>query len=459
MKHKHSVAVLSFLMFITACSINKNKTPLNAPPVSDLELSSQIVINYRLEKKTLQDTFNTGIDEALSEEFFIPEYDLIMKLSKPDIAQVEIEGKKNLVVVPVKVWLEKKTFLTTVKAKGTLEMTFLSQFDIDSLWQLRTDTDLSFHRWIEKPKLDIAGIHIPITLISDSVLKRSKSLIENTIDNAIRDNFLLKDKMGELLSVFHQPQQFSPTLRAWLQFKPQKFELSPVVNSQYTARGKIHIQGTTLFTTYKPEQKGGKPILPRVFWNESIQDSSVIRIVSDIKTYDINSMLKENIEGKTFASDGKSITLSDMVTNCDYQNLRITASVQGSFNGKMYITAFPQYDKNAHRFQIKIGDIKFKTKNIFHSAAAWIGQSKIKNEFEKKLVFQIDEQVNDVQKAINSYTEALRENYDMDLNIRLGSIEIDKFTLYPGQIEAVLVARAHIDAHIKDLRKLSQIGF
>lgn len=459
MKHIYLPVTFYLLLTMTACSTYKNKTTLNEHKVTDMELSSQIVLNYRLDKKTIQDTFNMGIDEALSDEFVIPEYDLKMKLSKPDAAQVEIEGKNILVMVPVKVWVEKKTFLSTLKARGTMEMTFLSKFDIDTLWNLSTDTELSYHRWIEKPKLDIAGLNIPITYISDQILKRSKGMIESTIDDAIRDNFLLRQTMGELLSVFNQPQQFDPTLRAWVQFKPQRFELSPVMNSRYTARGKIYIKGTTLFTTYPPGADDDVKKLPGVFWTESIQDSSVIRIVSDIKTYDINNMLKENIEGKTFSSDGKSITLSDIVTNCDYEKMRITASVHGSFNGKIFISALPGYDKNENRFQLKITDIKFKTRNIFHRAAAWIGQSKIKSEFEKKLVFQIDDQVKDVQETINSYTENLRENYDMDLNIKLGSIVIDKFTLYPGQIEAVLVARAHIDAHIKDLRKLSKWGF
>lgn len=459
MKNVLIFTCIALLLTLTACSYNKNRMPLNHNDFEDIELTSQIVLNYRLDKKTLQDTFNVGIDESLSEEFVIPEYDLKMKLSKSDIAKVEIEGKNILVIVPINVWVEKKTFLSTLKARGTLEMTFLTQFDIDTLWNLKTATNLSYHRWIEKPKLGIAGISIPITFLSDNVLKRSKNEIEKTIDEAIRDNFLLKDKMAELLTAFDEPQQFDPTFRAWVHFKPSHFELNNIVNSRFTARGKIRITGTTVFSTYKPERDASPQKMPQVSWSETLPDSSIIKIVSDIKTYDINTLLKENIDGKTFSADGKSITLSNIVTNCDFEKMRITTDVQGSFNGKLFISAIPQYDKDKNRFQLKISDIKFKTKNIFHSAAAWLGENKIKNEIEKKLVFNIDDQVAEVQKSINTYTKNLQDTYDMDLNIKLGSVVIEKFKLYPGQIEAILAARVHLDAHIKDLRKFSQFGF
>lgn len=68
----------------------------------------------------------------------------------------------------------RKTFLTDLKAKGTLEMSFVTDLDMDSMWNMKTKTSLSFHRWIEKPKLSVAGLNIPIENISDIILKKSK---------------------------------------------------------------------------------------------------------------------------------------------------------------------------------------------------------------------------------------------------------------------------------------------
>jgi len=447
------------IILVMSCASKKSKTPELINDIKDKELASEIILNYRLEKKTIQDTFNISIDEALGEKFSLPEYDIVMKLSKPGDATVEIEGKNILVNVPINIVVEKKTFLTTLKAQGTLEMTFLSNFDIDKRWNLKTNTQLSHHRWIEKPKLGVAGINIPIQYISDNVLKRSKSEIEKTIDQSIKENFQLQKSMAETITSISKPQKFSPTILAWVQFEPEIFNLSPIKNSRFTARGKVRMLGSTKFSTFEPKIAFKNGILPSVNWSDDIADSSSIRIISEIKTYDINTMLKENIEGQTFSSDGKSISLSNIVTNCDYTNFRVAADISGSINGQMLIAALPKYDKLTNKFELKIIDIKLKTKNVLHKAVAWIAEGKIRNEIEKRLIFNIDDQIVEVQKTINEYSKTLKEQHDMETNIKIGKVIIENYELTPGKIEAILLAKIYIDVHINDLQKFSKLGF
>jgi hypothetical protein len=75
-----------------------------------------------------------------------------MTLSKPKSAAVEIEGKSILVMVPVTVNVEKKTFLTDLKAKGTLEMSFVTDLDLDSMWNMKTKTSLIISQMDRKTK-------------------------------------------------------------------------------------------------------------------------------------------------------------------------------------------------------------------------------------------------------------------------------------------------------------------
>ena len=87
-------------------------------------LYSDIVINYKLDKSGIRDTFNHAIDDALKANFDIPEYDIKLLLSKQKDATVEIEGKDILVVLPITIQVEKNTFLANLKAKGILLLAF-----------------------------------------------------------------------------------------------------------------------------------------------------------------------------------------------------------------------------------------------------------------------------------------------------------------------------------------------
>ncbi len=454
--------ILLILVMATISACKSKKTIIESIPITqpkDVALKSDIIINYRLDKKTIQDTFNIAISEALSESFSLPEYDIVMKLTKPGEAKVEIETKNILVVVPIHISVEKKTFIANLKAHGVLEMTFLTAFDIDSTWNLSTKTQLAHYNWMEKPKLGVGGMNIPIKYISDQVLKRSKTELENTLDQSIKDNFNLQQSMKETLAAFTQPQKFAPTLLAWIKFNPQQILLSSIKNSRFTSRGKIQINGITQFTTSQPVSDTKPTSLPQFQWSESIGDSSVLRIVSEIKTYDINTMLKENIEGKSFTSEGKTITLSNIVTNCDFEHIRVAADVSGTINGQILIIGLPKYDSESNKFKLNIVDMQLKTKNIFHKAVAWIGEGKIKSEIEKKLVFNIDDQVIEAQKSINAITKNLKDNYDMEANVKIGSIKIEKFNLTPGQIDATLISKMYIDVLINDLQKFGNMKF
>jgi hypothetical protein len=441
---------------ITSCG-SKTVTPttVKAPEVIK-NFYTDLVINYRLDKTGLRDTFNNAIAEAFKGSFDIPDYDIKMTLSKPKPASVEIEGKSVLVVVPVAVNVSKSTFLADLNAKGIIEMSFITDLDIDSLWNVKTKTNLSFHRWVEKPKLAIGGINIPIQTISDAVIKKSKTMIEQTIDDSVNENFTLKSKMQETMAMFDQPFKISPDVSGWLTIKPEVFQINKVVNNKFSALGKINIKGLTSFTTYKPEPKPKNLKLPTVYWNENIPDSSVFRIFADIKTSDINPMLKANLEGKTFTEGNKSITLSNIVTNCDYEYMRVVTDVAGTVNGMLIIKGKPKYDAAKNGFNIENIDIQLKTKNVIHKAAAWIGEGKIRNELEKQLKFSINDIMIEAQKNMDAQLKDFNTKHDLEMRIGLGSADVESFELKPGQIEAILKTKFYLEMRIKDFRSFNK---
>ncbi|MBK9254874.1 MAG: DUF4403 family protein [Saprospiraceae bacterium] len=416
---------------------------------------SDFVINYRLEKAGLRDTFNNAIAEIFKENYDLPEYDLKIYLTKTKEATVEMAGKSIMVVVPVGIQVEKKTFLTDLKAKGVLEMSFLTDVGLDSVWNLSTKTTLSHHRWIDKPKLNIAGVNFPIETISNSIIKRSKTDIEKSIDESVKESFTLKQKMLSTVKMMTEPMNFDAGMGGWLQLKPSGFRISEVENSRFTSRGKILIRGTSNFTTSKPEFKEVKD-LPKVHWDNNIPDSSVFRLLTEIKMMDINKLLKENLDGKTFSSDGKSITLSNLVTNCDFEKIKVITDVSGSVNGMLIITGRPVYDPVLNSFYTKDIDISFKTKNVIHKAASWIAEGKIRKELSERLKFSIEDSIDEIQNNINAQITAFNKNYEMDLQVRIGSVTIETFELKPGVIEAVMKAGFYMEAKIFDFRTFNK---
>ena len=417
---------------------------------------SDLVINYRLDKKAIQDTFNSAIKDALSGDFSIPQYDVKMLLSKPSDATVEISGKNILINTPIGIEVEKKTFLSTLKAKGVLEMSFITAFDIDSIWRMATKTSLSHHRWVEKPKLSIGGINIPIESISNLVIEKTKKQIEESIDASVADNFALQQKMKEITGMFATPFSLPPPLLAYISVKPERIYLNSLRNQRYTAVGKIGVRTLNTMTSFQPVGGIVSPSAPPLTWSENMADSSTLKLATEINMMDVNASIRENLNNKTFTADGKTITISNTMTNCDYEYIRVVMDINGTVNGTLSIKAKPKYDNRSNAFSLEIADIELRTKNVLHKTAAWLAEGKIKRELESQLTFSTDSYITQAQTSIDQMVKDIKTKYDIELKVALGKAGIETFELKPGKIEAIIFSNVYMDVYIKDFRSFSR---
>ena len=450
-----NISLLFFLLFLSSCGSKKQLTEAPVPAATKKIFDTDIVINYRLLKTGIRDTFNRAIEDVLKEKFDIPEYDIKMVLTKTKEATVEMDDKAIMVNVPVGIQVEKKTFLTDLKAKGVLEMSFLTDIDLDSTWNLRSNTTLSHYRWSEKPKLNILGMNLPIEAISNKVLQQAKPEIEKSINISVKENFTLKEKMWSTVNMMTEPMQSESGMGGWVQLKPSTFLLSKIENTRSAAKGKILIKGTSNFTTYKPEYTPYDK-LPKVFWENNIPDSSTLRLLADIRMADINVLIKENLDGRTFSADGKSITLSNIITNCDFEKIKVVTDVNGTVNGTLIITGRPVYDAVVNGFYTKDIDISFRTKNVIHKAASWIAEGKIRKELAERMKFSVEEQLGEIQNTINAQVAEYNKKYDMEMKVALGSVTVESFELRPGIIDAVMKVVFMLEANISDFRSFSK---
>ncbi|MEZ4910791.1 MAG: DUF4403 family protein [Saprospiraceae bacterium] len=450
--------ILIALFTIASCS-TRNKSN-SAQPVyfnnTKKDFYSDIVINYRLDKKAIQDTFNNAIRDALSGDFSIPQYDVKMILSKPSDATIEISGKNILINTPIGIEVEKKTFLSTLKAKGVLEMNFITSFDIDSMWRMDTKTSLSHHRWVEKPKLSIGGIHIPIESISNLVIEKTKTQIEQSIDASVADNFSLQQKMKEISDMLASPFSLPPPLLAYIHIKPERIYLNNLRNQRFTSVGKIGVRTMNTMTSYPPPANNISVHTPPLVWSENMSDSSTIKLAAEINMMDVNTSLRENLNNRTFTAEGKTITVNNVMTNCDYEHIRVVMDVNGSINGTLSIKAKPNYDLHSNSFSLKIADIELRTKNILHKTAAWLAEGKIKRELEAQLTFPMDSYIDQAQSTIDQMVNDIKTKSDMELKVALGKSGIETFELKPGKMEAIIFSNIYLDVYIKDFRSFSK---
>jgi hypothetical protein len=447
--------VFILLISIFSCA-SKKETGYPAPVVTNQykPLPSRIVVNYKLDKKVIRDTFNQAIAEIFKENFNIPDYDIKLNFYKTKDASVEIEGKSILTNIPVGILVEKNTFLVNMKARGVLELSFVTNFDMDSSWNFLSKTDLAYYKWIEKPVLSMGAVNIPVEPVSNVIISKAKPTIVENIDAAIIENFTIKKTIHESIQVFKDPMQLDPSSGGYLTLSPAKIHLQPLKNSKLTTFGKIAIDLNTQFSTSKPQVSAGPLKTPALYWSESIEDTSTLRLVTQLKMMDLNEIVRKQYQGKTFTAQGKSFTLGSIFLNCDYETMRFVSDVTGSINGTLIIKAKPYYDIITNSFKAKDVDFAFKTKNKIHKAASWIAEGYVRKELEKIFNFPLNDQIDEIQNDLNQQLQDINKMYNMDMKASLSSITSENFYIKPGEIETTIKAKVYIQTYIKDLRSI-----
>ena len=203
------------------------------------ELQSTLNVNFKVSKQAIRDTFNHVIDDYLAGDLELTALGLDVVINKIDEAQVEFAGRTVLTTLPLEIGLSKSTILSNIDAKGSLNLTFVTEMDMDSSWVLVTSTSMEHHEWIEEPKLSLGVFNIPLSKLANTIIDKSKGELEKQIDNSVSDQFTIKDKVLDVMKYVEKPILVDTILNSWVQIRPEKVYLSEIKNDAFWTQGNV----------------------------------------------------------------------------------------------------------------------------------------------------------------------------------------------------------------------------
>jgi hypothetical protein len=447
------------ILIVASCSKKSHQMlPKEEKEINVIPSHSDIVFNYKLDKISIRDTFNRSIDEALEEAMSMMESNIEIEVKRSDDVHVEFAGRSVLVILPLDIEISRRTFIKTFRASGRLELTFISDLDIDRFWNLSTNTQINKYDWLVRPKLDM-GVNIPITSITNRILNKYKGEIEKNIDFSIRQSFALRSRMMQNMRMFQEPIEAEESVGGWLQIIPTDAFISEVDNTRNWTVGKIAFRTNNIYSSKKPTLLTKPNILPPVEITNAIPDSSVIRLAVDLDIKSLSAQVRNNFKGQTFRDGNRSVTIQDVKIHTASDKLIATVQTTGTFKGTIVVSGTLKYDKEKN--MIYAGDVivNVKTRNILHQAASWLASGKIRKSFEEMLDIDLNENIQYLQKAINERVVSLKAEYDMDMKADIGSVTIEQMEISKESINLLLNFKTYLELKVFDLRSFNKFDW
>ena len=302
--------------------------------------------------------------------------------------------------VPLEINVSKNALITTVKARGNLNLIFTTSLDIGSDWKIKSATSLEGHDWIQKPELSVGPVNIPIDGLTSKLIQRIKGQITSEIDSGIEQNVDLRSVIAPLYKEIGLPKIISEDPAGYLLANPESIGLSKLTEED----GGVAM---TLGLAIRPRL--GLGVAP-VAYPLALPENSGVSIPTDefeliihslLGFEEMQTVLAKAIVDTTISQAGKKATVKEVELYGQDDRLVIGLRMIGDYTGWTYLRAQPIFDADTERMELRNIDIKLDTKNILYKSIGFLFQNRIKREINKQMGDQVSAQLSGIQEEIN----------------------------------------------------------
>ncbi len=459
---KSPLFFITTLVVLSAFSCKTVKAPLRpaasyeARKKTDLSLIS---IPVSMHIGQMETALNQEMDAIFTGDnglFNNGENDFELKVTKADRLRLDVTTNAVSYVVPLDLFIKKEFGIGRINADGAVTLRFITNFEIQPDWTLKTETVLEKYDWVKEPKLDLGFIRLPVAAVANRLVDRSRTRIAQIIDAQIRENFILKDYVSEAWNRLQQPIPASIENQLWVKMEPQSIGMTALEKTDSLVGATLVIQ--TLAEASIGERPAPTELipLPEFVAVDQIEKDFSINLFTDIPLDSLRTLVKNNILGQTYKSGKRSVTVEDLEIYGQRNKLVVNTILSGDYNGSIYMIGTPFYNEKSN--QLEIDDLKYEltSKNFIQKSMGWLFQNKIEKTIEATMRYPLEENMNEYKDILNRALANYPITPGIILKGNMKELSIGETYVSEKFIHVVIRSDGQLKVALKDLTALNE---
>ncbi|MFY7810589.1 MAG: DUF4403 family protein [Flavobacterium sp.] len=456
----YSLFSILFLIFnncaSTAHKINLMKPePDKAAAVIVPVTPSFFHLPVELKLQEIQNQVNKQLNGMIYNDSIIEDDQIKMKVWKQGPILISNENDNIKTVLPLKINVTyrygfEKLGLKIYDSKDfSLDgiITLKSEVTLDN-FSLKTKTEFIDVVWKESPSMVILGKNVPITYLINPGLKLFKSKIEKTIDENIEKTMDFKPHVLKAVEKMAQPTLVNPTFSTWLKIVPQELYSKKSVLEKDVLKIELGMKclletiiGSQPINTFESSKLLMKPV--------SKMPEKITANVVAISTYkEASAVINNNFAGKEFGDGSKKVKVINVDLWHKSGKMIIALMLEGSINGNIYLSGFPQYNQETQEIFFDDLDYVLDTKSFLLKSANWLAQGIILNKIKKQCRYSIARNLEDGKKTIMGFLTNYSPMKGIFVNGNLESLSFETIKLNDQSIMAYLKGSGKVEVTI-----------
>ncbi|NES90613.1 DUF4403 family protein [Okeania sp. SIO2B9] len=369
----------------------------------------------------------------------------LITFSVPILGTARVKGEVNLRLFEIPVSVETNIAGTIF---GDLSL------GIDNEWNIQPNLNVS---------TNLTKAEVPIKNIGTISIR---SLLKKQVDKAINKekpkliaelvkNLNLKAEVTKQWNNLHLSEKINQDPSIWIKTEPQsisfkEFNLSDGANVQSGIAIKMFVDTCICkeapVINFKP--------LPNLTIQEQIIDKFLINLPVQVSLDEFNNTLQSKVRGKSLSVD-ENLKLIVNEINLSASGEKILVKVdfktdkdsllQGA-KGILYLWGKIFYDKESNNLKVVELDYDVDTKNTLLSTADSLLKPVLLEQIEERLSFPLDQELIRAKDEANEYIQKIKLPSEIDANIEVKTIEVEKVIVTNNDIFMVLVADGNMSA-------------
>jgi len=413
---------------------------------------SVVQIPIRISVQALQEMVNAQLDTILYEDDRVEEDGYIVTAKKRENITVNVDSNRISYKVPLQLFIEKNLGFTRVNAQAALALQFFTDFTIKEDWTLETLTQVDDYEWLERLRVRLGGVSLPVQFIGNIILEQSKETISKSIDEQVQENFDLRKYVEQAWTQLHEPVELSPEYRTWLLVNPERLSMTPIVNFRDTISAIIIAESMPSVRLGETPETPRVSKLPDFAFAEKVEANQFqLFLDTEIPYTTAQELALENLQGEEFSSGKWTAVVEDLKLFGQGDELVIEVELSGSYEGAIYLTGRPVFNEKRNTVDIKNLDYTLDTRSFMMRTAGWLFRSNLKRRIQENMDFYLDYNLEEIRKQMQQELTRYEVAPGIILKGKLDDFGLQGVWLKPEGIGVTLGLSGQLDVRVNEL--------
>lgn len=456
-------ASLLVLMLIASCS--KVKTPALAPepiqldstlvaPISELNVPVYFPVQ-ELENMANEKLANKIIEAHLSINQKDDSLHLSVSRFQPIVLEydgdrgityklpIQIDGVVDAKVVGIKVRNKEP-----IRAKVIITM--FSDLYLDDNWMLAPQTELKDIKWVEEPKLKVAGLNFNLKSPIENALMSNKDKIVEKLDESAKNAIKIRQAIEKLWVDIQKPIRINKkVVTVWL--KAEATDIDGKLFAQAADTLMIQAKISANLYTVLDSVAAMKPVgpLPKLKRNVEKEPGLEAYGLVTLPFFVVNQVLSQATDTMHFTFQNHSVKIKSTEMYGVQDGIALRVSLQGDVKADVFLKGTLGFDSAGRKLVIENFGFDVDSEQTLISAANWLVHDEIIERIKPYLSISLENVFDILPALINKGIEKGKIGSKIDIHFTEWDLSIYQHLITKDNIQIIASIKGRADVELQ----------